>query len=82
MDVSCLLSTLAARLRIGTPELTPGKTEVSFEQWYHEVQCIKDHYAETVVQESIIRLLKGQWWIWPVMWDPLLALTISCGNVQ
>ena len=36
-----------------------GKTEVSFEQWYHEVQCIKDHYPESVVQESIIKSLKG-----------------------
>ena len=37
----------------------PGKTEVSFEQWYHEVQCIKDHYLESVVWQSIFRLLKG-----------------------
>ena len=37
----------------------PGKTEVSFEQWYHEVQCIKDHYPESVVQESIVQCLKG-----------------------
>ena len=37
----------------------PGKIEVSFEQWYHEVQCIKDHYLESVVWESIVRLLKG-----------------------
>ena len=36
-----------------------GKTEVSFEQWYHEVQCIKDHYPESMVWESIVRLLKG-----------------------
>ena len=36
-----------------------GKTEVSFEQWYHKVQCIKDHYPESVVQESIVRSLKG-----------------------
>ena len=33
--------------------------EVSFEQWYHEVQCIKDHYPESVVRESIIHSLKG-----------------------
>ena len=37
----------------------PGKTEVSFEQWYHEVQCVKDHYPESVVWESIVRSLKG-----------------------
>ena len=36
-----------------------GKTEVSFEQWYHKVQCVKDHYPESVVWESIVRLLKG-----------------------
>ena len=37
----------------------PEKTEVSFEQWFHEVQCIKDHYPESVVLESIVRSLKG-----------------------
>ena len=37
----------------------PGKTKVSFEQWYHKVQCVKDHYPEKVVSESIIRSLKG-----------------------
>ena len=36
-----------------------GKTEVSFEQWYHEVQCVKDHYLESVVWQSIVRSLKG-----------------------
>ena len=36
-----------------------GKTEVSFEQWYHEVQCVKDHYPELVLWESIVRSLKG-----------------------
>ena len=56
---------LVAGLRMGTPRIntfsgdaTPGKTEVSFEQWYHKFQCIKDHYPEAVVQESIIRSLK------------------------
>ena len=55
-DIGCLLSTLATRFRFGTPrfntfrgDATPEKTEVSFEQWYHEVQCIKDHYPELVV---------------------------------
>ena len=33
--------------------------EVSFKQWYHEVQCVKDHHQESVVQESIVRSLKG-----------------------
>ena len=37
----------------------PGKTEVSFKQWNHQVQCVKDHYPELVVQESIVRSLKG-----------------------
>ena len=32
----------------------PGKTEVSFEQWYHEVQCTKDYYPESMVWESIV----------------------------
>ena len=37
----------------------PGKTKVSFEQWNHEVQCVKDHYLELVVWESIVQSLKG-----------------------
>ena len=37
----------------------PGKTKVLFEQWNHEVQCVKNHYPELVVQESIVRSLKG-----------------------
>ena len=37
----------------------PGKMEVSFKQWYHEVQCVKDHYQESVVRESIVELVKG-----------------------
>ena len=37
----------------------PGKTEVSFEQWYHDVHCVNDHYLESMVLESIVRLLKG-----------------------
>ena len=32
---------------------------MSFEQWYHEVQVVKDHYPESLVWESIIRSLKG-----------------------
>ena len=35
-----------------------GKLEVSFEQWYHKVQCVKDHYPEVVVRENIISSLK------------------------
>ena len=36
-----------------------GKTEVSFKKWYHEVQCVKDHYLESVVWENIVQSLKG-----------------------
>ena len=61
-----LINTLALGLCLGTPrintcsgEAMPGKTEVLFEQWNHEVQCIKDHYPESVVWESIVRSLKG-----------------------
>ena len=36
-----------------------GKTEVSFKKWNLEVQCVKDHYPELVVSESIVRSLKG-----------------------
>ena len=57
---------LALGLNLGTPrintfsgEAMPGKAEVSFEQWNHEIQCIKDHYPESVVWESIVRSLKG-----------------------
>ena len=32
---------------------------MSFEQWYHDVQCVKDHYPESVVRESIVQSLKG-----------------------
>ena len=39
--------------------VAPGKTEVSYEQWSHEVQCVKDHYPESVVCESIMQSLKG-----------------------
>ena len=57
-----LITTLISGLCLGTPkintfssDLTPGKTEVSFEQWNHKVHCIKDHYPELVVWESIMR---------------------------
>ena len=55
-----------AGLRLGTPRIntfsgdaTLGKTGVSFKQWYYEEQCVKDHYLQSVVWESIIRSLKG-----------------------
>ena len=61
-----LITALTSGLHIGTPKISafsgnvaPGKTEVSYEQWSHEVQCIKDHYPELVVRESITRSLKG-----------------------
>ena len=67
-DIGCLKNTLATRLWLGTPHIntfiavkaTLSGTEVTFEQWYHEVQCVKDHYPKSVVWESIVRLLKGQ----------------------
>ena len=61
-----LVAALTLGLHIGTPKIStfsgnvaPGKTEVSYEQWSHEVQCIKDHYPESVVRESIMQSLKG-----------------------
>ena len=65
-DMGQLITTLTLGLHISTPKIStfsgdvaPGKTEVSYEQWSHEVQCIKDHYPESVVRESIMRSLKG-----------------------
>ena len=64
--MGCLINTQASGLQLGTSrintfsgEAMPGKMEVSFKQWNHEVQCIKDHYPELVVWESIVRSLKG-----------------------
>ena len=61
-----LIITLTLGLHISTPKINtfsgniaPGKTEVSYKQWSHEVQCIKDHYPESVVWESIMKSLKG-----------------------
>ena len=61
-----LITALTSGLHLGTPKIntyssdvTPGKTEVSFKQWNHKVHCIKDHYLESVVRESIMRSLKG-----------------------
>ena len=65
-DVGHLINTLVSGLHLGTPrintfsrEATPGKTEVLFKQWNHEVQCVKDHYSELAVCESIVTSLKG-----------------------
>ena len=65
-DMGQLITTLTSGLCIGTPkintfsgDISPGKTEVSYEQWNHKVQCIKDHYPESVVWKSIMRSLKG-----------------------
>ena len=64
-DVGCLINTLATGLQLGTSwintfsgEAMPGKMEVLFKQWYHEVQCIKDHYPESVIRESIVHSFK------------------------
>ena len=66
LDVGQLSTTLASGLCMGTlkmntfsGDITPGKTKVSFEQWNHKAQCIKDHHPQSVVQESIMRSLKG-----------------------
>ena len=40
-------------------DATPKKIKLSLGQWYHEVQCVKDHFPMVVVRESIIQLLKG-----------------------
>ena len=49
-DVALLINILALGWCLGTPrinafsgEVMPGKTKVLFEQWNHEVQCVKDH---------------------------------------
>ena len=48
------------RINTFSGKAMPGKTKVSFsEQWYHEVQYMKDHYPESVVWESMVRFLKG-----------------------
>ena len=59
-DTGHLFSTLAARLRLGTPRIIPSveipcqEKNASF-----ELQCLMDHYAESVVWESTVRSLKG-----------------------
>ena len=66
----------------------PGKTEVSFKQLNYEVQCIKHHYPELVVWESIVRFLKGAvadmaWYMGPTarVSDILWKLTVIFGMV-
>ena len=90
-----LITTLTSGLCLGTPkistfssDITPGKTEVSFEQWNHKVHCIKDHYPESVVWESIIRSLKGAtadmaWYMGPTasISDILEKLSVIFGTV-
>ena len=65
-DMGQLITALTSGLQIGTPKIStfsgdvaPGTTEVSYKQWSHEVQCIKDHYPESLVRESIMQSLKG-----------------------
>ena len=65
-----------------------GKTEVSFKQWYYEVQCVEDCYSESVVLESIVRLLKGAaadmaWYMGPTtsMAHILQKVTIIFGTM-
>ena len=64
-DVGHLINTPATILHLGTQHINTfsgkamlGNMEMSFEQWYHKV-CVKDHYLESVVWESIVTLLKG-----------------------
>ena len=65
-DVGCLINMVAMVLWLSTPcintfsgSVMPGKMEVSFKQWYHTIECVKDCYPESVVRESIIHSLKG-----------------------
>ena len=66
LDMGQLSTALTSGLQVSTPKIStfsgnmaPSKTEVSYKQWSHEVQCIKDHYLELVVRESIMRSLRG-----------------------
>ena len=65
-DIEHLINTLTSGLHLGTPRINtfsgkamPGKTEVLFKQQNHEVQSVKDHYLESLIQESIVISLKG-----------------------
>ena len=42
-----------------TPPYRTPPNEMSYEQWSHEVQCVKDNYPELMVHESIMQSLKG-----------------------
>ena len=93
-DVGHLINTLASGLHLGTPRINtfsgkamPGKTEVS-KQWYHKVQCVKDHYPEPVVWENIVWFLKGAaadmaWYMGPTASDEeiLQKLMVIFGTV-
>ena len=57
-DMGQLITALTLALQISTPKIStfsgdvaPSKTEVSYKPWSHKVQCIKDHYPESVVRE-------------------------------
>ena len=94
-DMGHLINALALRLHLGTPRINtfsgkamPGKTEVSFEQWNHKVQCITYHYLELVVWESIVQSLKGAaadmaWYMGPTasVTEILQKLTVIFGTV-
>ena len=65
-DMGQLITALTLGLCISTPKISTfsgdvasSKTKVSYKQWSHEVQCIKDHYWELVVRDSIMQSLKG-----------------------
>ena len=65
-DMGQLITALTSGLQISTPkisifsgEVASSKTKVSYEQLSHKVQCIKDHYLESVVRESIMQSLRG-----------------------
>ena len=94
-DVGHLINTLATGLQLGTPrkntfsgEAMLRKMVVSLKQWYHEVQCVKNHYPESVVQENIVRSLKWAvadmaWYMGPTgsVAHILQKLAIICGTV-
>ena len=65
-DMGQLITALTSGLQISTPKIStfssnvaPNKTGVSYKQWSHEVQCIKDNYLELVVRKSIMQSLRG-----------------------
>ena len=48
------------KLRLFSGEEVPRKHEISFNRWLFEVKTIQQIYAEPLVQEAIIRSVKGQ----------------------